>query len=171
MKFRSFGLGVALLVPPLLAGFSLLTVNVGALNDPGPIETYLASLLKRALIHSASKRQVPLRPRKEQQVGVGEGDQLFSAECAACHGLDGRAPTDIGRWMSPRAANLGSPEVQQYTDAELFWIIKNGVRFSGMPAFGKVESDEHIWNLVQYVRRLRKVPGEFHRDRQIPGTS
>ncbi|MBV9874129.1 MAG: cytochrome c, partial [Verrucomicrobia bacterium] len=38
---------------------------------------------------------------------------------------------------------------------ELFWIVKNGIRFSGMPAFGKVESDEHIWNLVNYLRTLR----------------
>ena len=57
--------------------------------------------------------------------------------------------------MYPRATDLTSPEVQQYADRELFWIIKNGIRLSGMPAFGKVESDEHIWNLVNYVRSLR----------------
>ena len=43
----------------------------------------------------------------------------------------------------------------RYSDRELFWIIKNGIRWSGMPAFGRVESDEHIWNLVHYVRTLR----------------
>jgi mono/diheme cytochrome c family protein len=44
--------------------------------------------------------------------------------------------------------------VQAYSDRELFWIVKNGIRLSGMPAFGKVESDEHIWNLVHYIRTL-----------------
>ncbi len=47
-------------------------------------------------------------------------------------------------------------EVQQYSDRELFWIVKNGIRLSGMPAFGKVEFDEHIWNLAHYVRTLRR---------------
>ncbi len=56
--------------------------------------------------------------------------------------------------MYPRAANLASPDVQAYSDQDLFWILKNGIRFSGMPAFGKVESDEHIWNLTHYVRTL-----------------
>jgi len=58
--------------------------------------------------------------------------------------------------MYPRAAQLASHEVQQYSDRELFWIVKNGIRLSGMPAFAKVESDEHIWNLVHYVRTLAR---------------
>jgi mono/diheme cytochrome c family protein len=57
--------------------------------------------------------------------------------------------------MYPRASDLTSLGVQQYSDRELFWIIKNGIRLSGMPGFGKVESDEHIWDLVNYIRTLR----------------
>jgi len=53
-----------------------------------------------------------------------------------------------------RAADLGSAGVQLYSDRELFWIVKNGIRLSGMPAFGRVESDEHIWDLVYFVRTL-----------------
>jgi hypothetical protein len=55
--------------------------------------------------------------------------------------------SDTGRWMYPRASDLTSRVVQQYSDRELFWIVKNEIRLSGMPGFGKVESDEHIWNL------------------------
>jgi len=57
--------------------------------------------------------------------------------------------------MYPRAADLTGPEVQGYSDRELLWIIKNGIRLSGMPAFGRVESDEYFWNLVHYMRTLR----------------
>ena len=71
------------------------------------------------------------------------------------HGSDGHTLTDNGRWMYPRASELTSPEVQKYSDREPFWIIKNGIRLSGMPAFGKVESDENIWDLVNYVKTLR----------------
>ena len=95
-----------------------------------------------------------IRARSKQQTSVEEGDKLFGTECAMCHGLDGHQPTDVGRWMYPRASDLTSPEVQQYSDRELFWIVKNGIRLSGMPAFGRVESDEHIWNLAHYVTTL-----------------
>jgi mono/diheme cytochrome c family protein len=61
---------------------------------------------------------------------------------------------DVGGWMNPRAVDLSSAEVQRYSDRELFWIVKNGIRLTGMPAFGKVETDEHIWKLVQYLRTL-----------------
>ena len=91
------------------------------------------------------------------QASVAEGDKLYGVECAACHGMEGSTPTDAERWMYPRAANLSSSEVQQYSDAELFWIVKNGIRLSGMPAFGKVETDANIWNLVRYVRSLHET--------------
>jgi mono/diheme cytochrome c family protein len=83
---------------------------------------------------------------------------LYTGSCANCHGLGGRAPTDIGRWMYPRSPDLGSPAVQQWSDAELFWIIKHGIRLSGMPGFGKIHSDEQIQHLVHYVRTLGAPP-------------
>jgi mono/diheme cytochrome c family protein len=60
--------------------------------------------------------------------------------------------------MYPRALDLGSAEVQEMSDGELFWVIKNGVRLSGMPGFAKLESDEQIWTLAYYVRSLGKQP-------------
>ena len=75
-----------------------------------------------------------------------------------CHGASGRKPTDNGRWMYPRAIDLGSTETQSYSDRELFWIVKNGIRLSGMPAFGKMETDQHIWELVEYIRTLPAEP-------------
>ena len=110
------------------------------------------------LIRRESRDGVPDGPQKTP-ASVGEGEKLYGTECAACHGMNGRVPTDAGRWMYPRAADLTSLEVQSYTDRELFWIVRNGIRLSGMPAFGKVESDEHIWSLVHYVRSLNPSPG------------
>jgi mono/diheme cytochrome c family protein len=76
--------------------------------------------------------------------------------CATCHGQDGRKPTPIGESMYSRVLDLGSPSVQRMCDRELFWVIKNGIRLSGMPGFAKVESDEQIWELAYYVRSLSK---------------
>jgi len=124
-----------------------------ALPEPGRLETMLATKAKHFLVRRSSRESIP-EPPGNLPASIEEGDKLFGTECAACHGLDGRKLTDAGRWMYPRAANLTSPVVQRYTDRELFWIVKNGIRLSGMPAFGNVESDEHIWNLVHYVRTL-----------------
>ena len=59
--------------------------------------------------------------------------------------------------MYPRAADLTSKQVQSYSDRELFWIINNGIRFTGMPGFGKLETPDHFWGLVNYVWTL---PGD-----------
>jgi mono/diheme cytochrome c family protein len=50
--------------------------------------------------------------------------------------------------MYPRVFDLGSPDVQGMSDRELFWVIKNGIRLSGMPGFAKIKSDEQIWELT-----------------------
>lgn len=136
----------------LVVGFNL--IKLDALTEPGHLETILATRAKHAIVRRSSRRGIPPAPIN-LQASIEEGDKLFGTECAACHGLDGHKLTDAGRWMYPRAADLISPEVQQYSDRELFWIVKNGIRLSGMPAFGRVESDEHIWNLVHYLRTLR----------------
>ncbi len=135
----------------VIVGFARLKLD--ALQEPGHLETVLAARAKHAIVRRSSRQGIPPAPAN-LQASIEEGDMLFGTECAACHGLDGHKLTDAGRWMYPRAADLTSSEVQQYSDRELFWIVKNGIRLSGMPGFGRVESDEHIWNLVHYLRTL-----------------
>jgi mono/diheme cytochrome c family protein len=125
---------LALAAVVVIVGFT--QTKLDALQEPGHLEG------------------IPSAPTN-LRASVEEGDKLYATECSMCHGPDGHTPTDCGRWMYPRVSDLTSPEVQQYSDRELFWIVKNGIRLSGMPAFGRVESDEHIWNLVHYVRTFR----------------
>lgn len=127
--------------------------SLAAVDEPGRAETYLATKGKHFLIARESRVGIPSEPADSPE-NVAEGDKLYGAECAMCHGMSARTPTDAGRWMYPRAADLTSPAVQGYSNRELFWIIKNGIRLSGMPAFGRVESDDHIWSLVHYLRSL-----------------
>ena len=78
--------------------------------------------------------------------------------CVMCHGEDGRTPTQIGLSLYPPTPSLSAPEVQQYTDPELFWVVKNGIRLTGMPGFGRFYSDQQIWHLVRYIRTLNPSP-------------
>jgi mono/diheme cytochrome c family protein len=137
----------------LVVIFAFTQFDLSALQRPGKAETFLATQAKRILIYKNSRSGIP-SPPNNLQASIEQGETLYGTDCAMCHGSDGHTLTDNGRWMYPRASDLTSASVQQYSDPELFWIIKNGIRFSGMPGFGKVESEEHIWDLVRYIRTL-----------------
>ncbi len=129
-------------------------VSLRALDEPGRTETYLATKAKRVLVHREA-RNVQRRQPADRAQSVMIGQMQFRARCASCHGLDGRTPSEIGAALHPRASDLGSENVRAWSDAELFWIIQNGIRMTGMPGFGKNLSDEEIWPLVHYIRSLR----------------
>ena len=150
---------ITTLVLLLLAvvGVAVSQFSLSALDEPGRAEIYLATQAKHMLV-ARDSHGVPPGPASTP-ASIAAGEKLYGAECASCHGLNGRTPTDAGRWMYPRAADLTSEQVQQYSDRELFWIVKNGIRLSGMPAFGRVETDEHLWQLVHYLRTLKRGGG------------
>ena len=127
----------------LAFGVLIFEFNPSAVPEPGKAETFVATTgSPRILVwRRASLEAIPPAPA-DRKASVEEGDKLFGVECADCHGQDGHSPTDEGRWMHPRGANLISSQVQRYSDRELFWIVKNGIRLSGMPAFAKVETDD-----------------------------
>jgi mono/diheme cytochrome c family protein len=153
MKYTLITLLIELVLVVVGSLLAISRFNLSALPEPGNTETWLANRAKHVFVGRGSREAIPQAP-SNLRASTEEGEKLFGTECAACHGLDGHKPTDAGRWMYPRAADLTSREVQLYSDRELFWILKNGIRLSGMPAFGKVETDEHIWNLVHYIRNL-----------------
>jgi mono/diheme cytochrome c family protein len=81
----------------------------------------------------------------------------FADHCAICHANDGGGKTMVGSGLYPKPPDLRLPETQNLTDGELFWIIENGVRFTGMPAFSN--GGEHggtldSWKLVHFIRHL-----------------
>jgi mono/diheme cytochrome c family protein len=138
----------------LVAIVGLSQIRLDALQEPGQEETFLATVVKQFLVRQSSREGIPPASTNLQE-SIAEGDKLYATDCSMCHGSDGHRLSDSGRWMYPRASDLTSPLVQRYSDRELFWIVKNGIRLSGMPAFGRVESDEYIWNLVHYVRTMQ----------------
>jgi mono/diheme cytochrome c family protein len=140
----------------VLIGIAVMRFNLTALHEPGPAETRLANLSKRYFIYRASRHGIPPRPL-DTKASIERGGSHYGLDCGICHADDGRAQRAPGQWMYPRASDLTSKQVQSYSDQELYWIIQNGIRFTGMPAFGDVETPDHVWDLVNYVRTL---PGE-----------
>jgi mono/diheme cytochrome c family protein len=140
----------------VLIGVGMMQIRLTALQEPGRVEARIANEAKHLAIRRASSHGIPSRP-VDTIASREAGATHYGLDCNICHGVDGHAQTAPGRWMYPRATDLTSEEVQSYSDRELFWIIKNGIRFTGMPAFGKVETPDNIWGLVNYVRTLPKA--------------
>ncbi len=88
---------------------------------------------------------------------VEQGRQLYVESCALCHGTDGHGATNLGRAMYPPAMDLTSPHVQHWTEAELFWIIQNGVRLTGMPSWKSSLSETDAWKLARFIHALPEL--------------
>jgi mono/diheme cytochrome c family protein len=84
----------------------------------------------------------------------------FADHCAVCHGNDGSGDTLFGRGMYPKPPDLRQSATQNRSDGELFWIIENGVRFTGMPAFSDHRMPQDSWKLVHFIRHLPQLTTE-----------
>lgn len=146
-----------LVLAAVLIGVALMQFNLSAQQEPGPVETAISNRAKRFFIRRASRHGIPPRP-VDLKTSVENGGTHYGLDCSICHADDGRGQREPGQWEYPRAADLTSKRVQSYSDEELFWIIQNGIRYTGMPSFAKVETPDHIWDLVNYVRTL---PGDL----------
>ena len=142
-----------IILAAVLIVIAAMSFNLSALPQPGRFETRVADLSKGLLIDRASREGIPPRP-VNIKASIAAGGEHYGLNCSVCHSDDGHGQTPVGEWMYPRASDLTSKRIQSYSDQELYWIIRNGIRFTGMPAFGKVETPDHIWDLVNYVRTL-----------------
>jgi mono/diheme cytochrome c family protein len=85
----------------------------------------------------------------------------FADHCAICHANDGSCDTPLGRNLYPKPPDLRREQTQKLADGEIFWIIENGVRFTGMPAFGGAHgSEDESWKLVRFIRHLPQLTAE-----------
>lgn len=136
----------------LLATLAILLSACTAAKKPSKMETTLANMAKDVVIPiEAQNLQNPLPPSKEV---LQEGLQIFAQSCILCHDSDGHAQTKLGQAMYPPAMDLNSPHVQSWSDAELFWIIQNGVRLTGMPSWKSILSETDTWKLVACIHNL-----------------
>jgi mono/diheme cytochrome c family protein len=102
----------------------------------------------------AGKRKNPLPATEET---VSQGREIFLGTCAECHGAGAHGDTTIGRSMAPPAMDLTSDHVQHWSDADLFWIIQNGVRHTGMPAWKSSISETDTWKLAHFIHALPRL--------------
>ncbi len=98
-----------------------------------------------------------------------KGFDLYRQQCAMCHTPSGRTPEPMAVGFNPQAPNFG-PGADDMTEAELFWVTKNGIRFTGMPAWGPSMTDTQIRDITAFVMTLPAMtPAEYDAmDARIP---
>lgn len=163
MRVQHVGLligGVAV-IALLIAGAVWIHHGFSARDEPSAIETLVARGVRKlsvptSAVHAANP--VPLTPEV-----LAEARAHFADHCATCHANDGSGMTEIGQNLYPKAPDMRLPDTQKLTDGELYYIIRNGIRLTGMPAWGPAEGeDEDSWTLVHFIRHLpRLTPDEI----------
>jgi mono/diheme cytochrome c family protein len=141
----------------LVAAAVLLPGGISARTAPGTIEAGIAGRLRSLAIPRAAHDRTNPVPVSDDAIRDGLGH--FADHCAGCHANDGSGNTEVGRGLYPRAPDMRQPATQELSDGDLFYIIENGVRFTGMPAWGTGTSDGEnaSWHLVHFIRRLPKL--------------
>lgn len=123
--------------------------------EPSRTETMLATYARNTAMPTsakAMKNPVRLSPDVQQ-----EAMAHFADHCAVCHGNNGSGETMFGKGMYPKPPDLRLSRTQNLTDGEIFYIIENGIRMSGMPAFGGADTADQSWKLVYFIRHLPQL--------------
>jgi len=135
-----------------LIGWLRMQEGFSARAEPSWIERSIAVTLRRAAVPAAARDARNPFPASPEV--LAETRAHFADHCASCHANNGSGDTELGRGLYPRAPDMRKSETQSQTDGELYWIIHNGIRLSGMPAWGDPGHDDDSWKLVTFIRHL-----------------
>jgi len=146
-----------------LAGLGYLGVSIArhgfsAREKPSRFEEFLARHARRIATPAGSKELK--NPFSLNPESLSAARDHWVDHCATCHALDGSGDTVIGRNLYPKAPDLRDAATQGLSDGELYYIINDGIRFTGMPAWGGEHSPEENWQLVSFIRRLPNLSPE-----------
>ncbi len=147
------GVAIALLLLGVFAFVRAGIYNVGADDPHYPMTTSLLAQVRDASIEARARRlEAPQDLMSEERIIQGAGN--YAAMCTQCHLAPGMGPTELSKGLYPAPPDLTKQTVNA---AEAFWVIKHGVKASGMPAWGSSMGDEYIWNMAAFIQRLPKL--------------
>ena len=158
MRIRT-GVGIATVIilgsGLFLAGYYGMVRGFRAPEEPSHLE---ARNLRRMAIPSDAKAMTNPYPFVPEKLPAAQDHWV--AHCSLCHALDGTGDSPIGRNLYPKPPDMRAAPTQELSDGEIYHIISNGIRFTGMPAWGNEDSSEDIWDLVSFIRRLPHLSPE-----------
>jgi mono/diheme cytochrome c family protein len=148
-----------LLLLAIVLGAAVMRAELGGFSArgiPSPPERLVAKAVHRWAV-PRSMKNTP-NPIAFSADVWAESRAHFADHCATCHANDGSGNTEVGRSLYPKAPDMRLGDTQRLTDGEVYWIVENGVRLTGMPAWGDgTEHDVATWKLVHFIRHLREL--------------
>ncbi len=135
-----------------------------ARSEPVPLERWVAYKMRAmALPDNVRERTNPIADSAEV---LTEARAHWADHCAACHSNNGSGEAEMGKHMYPPAPDMRQAATQNLTDGELFYVIQNGIRLTGMPAWGSGASHDEpaSWKLVRFIRHLPKLTAGEERE-------
>lgn len=135
--------------------------NIAATATHDPVTQWLLTKTRNRSIEARSKDiKVPdLDNEMLQLAGIND----FNSMCSECHTPPGREPSSLARGLNPLAPDLAEEALKEPPEF-LFWATKNGIRMTGMPAWGKSHSDEDIWPVIAFLQVLPDLDGEGYQE-------
>jgi mono/diheme cytochrome c family protein len=163
---KSFIVAVFVIIGCVIVGGAALVLsgiyNVGA-DVPHWRVTFLILEAVRDRSISVHSKDIKVPPLNEESL-VQKGFPHFHEMCRLCHGAPGYPREEFADGLYPNPPILSSHEVQRDNeDRELYWIVKNGLKMTGMPSFGKSHSEEQLWGIVAFVRRLPSLDPQTYK--------
>lgn len=169
MKIVTATLGIIITLAILAV---LAVMYTGAFNvatgwqDPALLRWVLVTTRESSIERRAQAIQAPVLDAVNR---IDNGFRGYREMCAICHGTPGGKPTPLAKGLNPEPPELSEDE-DHMSDAALFWVIKNGIRMTGMPAWGPSHSDADLWDVVAFVKALPNMSAAEYRalDRRLP---
>lgn len=133
--------------------------NVAASAPHNSFEKWvLQTTQKNSVQAHAKKIEMPPEFTSHQ---LRDGIEHYDSMCVVCHGAPGVERGELGKGITPTPPDL-SKAVREWSDRELFWIVKHGIKYAGMPAFGATHSDEELWSIVTFLKQLPETsPAQY----------
>jgi len=134
--------------------------NIGADDThTRPVYTLLQTLRDRSI--TARARELHPPPNLDDPALILRGAGNYDAMCSGCHLAPGMEATELSKGLYPSPPNLSKADVAD--PSHHFWVIKHGIKASGMPAWGKSMADEHLWGMVAFLQQLPRLDAGQYR--------
>ena len=167
---KQFFLGsISTVVVLAIAGFAYLRLGLAEVRADAEAPELESSIMRMA-VHASVRRHAPevANPITPSEENLIAGGKIYLNECSGCHGTPGvaRKEADSLYPAAPRLAEVGT----EYSEAQIFWVAKHGVRRSGMFANGVWDNDQKLWTVAAYISRIRNLPSRVNDEIQKAAT-
>ena len=131
--------------------------NVAATAPHNALSRWVLQTTQKNSVQTHAEKVGP--PPQLSAEKLRHGIEHFADTCVQCHGAPGVKRGELGKGITPTPPDLAEVAAE-WSDQELYWIIKHGIKFAGMPAFGPTHSDEELWALVAFLKQLPETTPE-----------